>query len=1105
MNTSDKKPMRHTWLFFLLAAALLLSQLQVTTTPLLAAASETTAASKKPVDVEKVVETIQAKIEKHWPHMNKVWPTYDYNNHNLILFYVTDDDAPPSVWRLSVDGRRELLASEYESMYVPQPGGYEQLDFEGKPSIAMSFDDSVITEDDVVDALYRVATHELVHFYYQSEQTSNESGGSRSQEFPVDKTPRLYRRMLYENLIRAYDHPEKKDEYLGKARYWLDHWQKEYSAEATAIHSTDRNEAPARYTDNLASFITSEMTDDDIYREAGNYIARDEMFYSADAESYEIGNVAALLLDQQAPGWKDTYYQEKQTIEEKLLEGVAPLADEIDPAVETKLTEALDAYNENTKKEIADIISAEADKDIAYLKLDISALTSSMAAAGMLTYEEKEIIVKYANKFSVDGKTVAIDGANVIDAYTDDGRSYLYVPLPDNITWSDDHLSVDTATLKVDEIKATSTKEDGRTVYEATVDGGAEGGPQSLLPEDTAPADDFYQAVNARLINEKRQTPDGEYWDQFAELENKVQDQLLELFDELNAGRETFEAGSTEHAVAGLLQLALDKDGREAAAFGALKPYLDNLKNAASIDDYLDAVAVIRKDLGKSSLFTLAPSPNPTNAKTYALFLTDPAGLVKHTLLDIPEVASELEGYTATLLKENGMTEADARDWSGRLLTFFKKIAASAQSEQEASDPSRLNHVLTSEQLQEKMPNAKVNRFLENSGLNEFTSFVAVNPAMLDLINESLQPENLELLKQYSTVTLLNDYALYLNLSLGQAHARFNQQDDSPESLAVSALQTIAEPEVGELYAKKTCTPEKKEHATQLVNDILAAYRSHLEKLDWLSEAGRTKALAKIDNMRLKVAFPDTYTSVVKAVDAADDKAAVFIDRIITIDKERAKIEREKATASVDHTKWPIPPQLLNAYYDPAINSIVLPAAMLQAPFYEETASKAENLGGIGAIIAHEMTHAFDDAGSLYDENGNIRDWWSEADRARFNERAKQFVEYFSSFEAAPGQNLNGELTLGENIADTGGISIVSSLVSDDKAALQTLFKKYAEIWASAAGEEAVAEQIMYDEHAPAKLRVNAVLSTTDRFYEAFDIKPGDGMYIDPAKRVNMY
>lgn len=481
MTTKRQTPMRHIFLL-LLITALLLGQVQITS----AATTAATSVETPTLNIESAVLEIQVKIAAHWPHMDKVWPTYDYSNHNLILFYVNDADSSVRVWRLGVDGTRELEASEYELIAMPQPGGYEQLDFEDKPSIAMSVEDNLLAEEDVVDTLYRVATHELVHFYYQSEQAPDESGGSRAQAFPVDKTPRLYRRMIYENLIRAYDNPNDKDQYLGKARYWLDRWQNEYQEEATAIHATDMAEAPAKYTDNLATFITREMTADDIYKEAGKHIDRDSIFYSADAESYEIGNVAALLLDKQSTGWKDSYYRDKQTIEEKLLADVQPIEDTIDPDIENKLTTALDQYNEQTKDEIADIIETEATKDIPYLKLDISASTSSMSAAAMLSYEDKEIIVRYANQFSVDGKTVELDGVNVIDSYNDDGRSYLYIPLPNDATFADDQLTVESDKLKIDGIKATLGDEDGRKVYQAIVDGGTDG----IQLEDTPLIDD---------------------------------------------------------------------------------------------------------------------------------------------------------------------------------------------------------------------------------------------------------------------------------------------------------------------------------------------------------------------------------------------------------------------------------------------------------------------------------------------------------------------------------------------------------------------------------------------------------------------------------------
>lgn len=230
-----------------------------------------------------------------------------------------------------------------------------------------------------------------------------------------------------------------------------------------------------------------------------------------------------------------------------------------------------------------------------------------------------------------------------------------------------------------------------------------------------------------------------------------------------------------------------------------------------------------------------------------------------------------------------------------------------------------------------------------------------------------------------------------------------------------------------------------------------------------------------------------------------------FIDNAVAIHRLMAQSERDKDFHPVDRNVWEISPTTINAYYDPAANEIVFPAAMLQAPFYDEKASYAKNLGGIGAVIGHEITHTFDDMGSQYDEKGNLRGWWTGEDKLVFSKRAKTFVEYFEQYEGVPGFKVDGKLTLGENIADLGGISAIASILGDDRQALREMFESYAISWGGKYSDEDIKEQLKNDEHSPNKVRVNAVLSSTEAFYSAFDVKPGDGMYVVPENRVHMY
>lgn len=353
---------------------------------------------------------------------------------------------------------------------------------------------------------------------------------------------------------------------------------------------------------------------------------------------------------------------------------------------------------------------------------------------------------------------------------------------------------------------------------------------------------------------------------------------------------------------------------------------------------------------------------------------------------------------------------------------------------------------------------------------------------------------------------LLNDYAPCLNREYTSAYADFNHLQGEGEELAWDVVKLAAEKEVGDLYAKRRFSPENKADVEKMVKEIVEAYKKRIENLKWMSKEGKEGAIKKLETMQLKIVYPDKYkTWVDKNVIKTSGEGSSFIDNIVAIKKWSANIETTKANTPVDRSEWGISPQTINGYYDHLTNDIVIPAAMLQAPFYDKDQSYAKNLGGIGAVIGHEITHAFDDNGSKYDEKGNLRQWWNESDRSEFNKISKKFIEYYGGFEAIPGHKVDGELTLGENIADLGGISVVSSMLSEDVNALKEMYTNYAYSFASIISDDEIKEQIQNDEHSPNNVRINAALSSTEGFYKAFDVKEGDKMYVAPEKRVALY
>ena len=273
-----------------------------------------------------------------------------------------------------------------------------------------------------------------------------------------------------------------------------------------------------------------------------------------------------------------------------------------------------------------------------------------------------------------------------------------------------------------------------------------------------------------------------------------------------------------------------------------------------------------------------------------------------------------------------------------------------------------------------------------------------------------------------------------------------------------------------------------------------------------MGEATKEKAIRKLEHMTLKIGYPDHWPDYYENAVILPEGQGSLVDNMVNVYRSLRSYEKEEIKKPVDRTQWGMTPQTVNAYYNPLNNEIVFPAAILQPPFYDPNADDASNLGGIGMVIAHEISHAFDSSGARYDENGNYNMWWTEDDLKKFQDLTLKVAAYYDGQEAVKGRFVNGRQTLNENIADLGALACVTSIAGDDTEALNSLFTQYARIWASKYTEESMIHRLNTDVHSPAKVRVNAVLSSTEAFYKVYpDLKEGDGMYVTPEKRVKIW
>ena len=328
----------------------------------------------------------------------------------------------------------------------------------------------------------------------------------------------------------------------------------------------------------------------------------------------------------------------------------------------------------------------------------------------------------------------------------------------------------------------------------------------------------------------------------------------------------------------------------------------------------------------------------------------------------------------------------------------------------------------------------------------------------------------------------------------------------------VDACNAMLGMPVGQLYVEKHFSPKAKERMNELVGNLLKAFSERIDQLPWMGNGTKAQAREKLSKFTPKIGYPDKwkdYSSV-----SIDGKNVVGnLTRIAEFEHTYAI---GKLGKPIDRTEWYMPPQTVNAYYNPLMNEIVFPAAILQPPFFNLEADDAINYGGIGAVIGHEISHGFDDSGSKFDGQGNLRNWWTANDESEFEKRSQQLVSQYDAYQPIPGMNLSGKFTLGENIGDLGGLSVAytayklsldgkPSPVIDDYTGEQRFFIGWAQVWRRKYREAEMRKRIKTDPHSPSQYRCNGIVSNLDGFYDAFEVKPGSAMFIAPEKRVRIW
>ena len=627
--------------------------------------------------------------------------------------------------------------------------------------------------------------------------------------------------------------------------------------------------------------------------------------------------------------------------------------------------------------------------------------------------------------------------------------------------------------------------------------------------------DDYYEYVNENLLSKIELAATDAHWDWFGELNAVVSAEMEDIIDDLANDKKTYEKGSSEQKIKDMYECVTDMENREETGLGPLKPHMDSIRNASSIDEYVDALAHLSGEFGFSSIVGgYNIMQDKADSSEYAVYMMYADTLIGKEYVEGQNTQEYMDlylEYINNMLMEFGMTADEAAQSTDSIEGLLRDICASTLATEQLYDPAVTYNVYTEQELQELYSNVDVPRMLKTLRVDGQDKYIVMDVEQAEKINSLLVEENLQALKDYSTFVMLNDTAEYANanyarLSDDMKNALYGITESwGDEKTWKNLTQDLLPWDFGMIYVEQHFSAEDKEAVEEMIEQILDEYETIINSQDGLSDATKKKAIRKLETMQVKIGYPDRWPAARDMMQVTPiSEGGSLLSNLLVSMQVAIDDSLNKLGTKVDRPEWDVTPQTINAMYDPLNNEIIFPAAILQAPFYDSDNSYGANLGGIGFVIAHEVSHAFDSSGALYDEYGNYNVWWTDEELAEYKKMSQSIVDYYSNYEMM-GVKVNGDLTLMENIADLGAMTCITSIIGDDAKALDEAFGQMTYNWAS----EDTASFMMYllntDTHSPNKVRVNAVLSSCDAFYEIYDIKETDGMYVAPEDRVGIW
>lgn len=641
------------------------------------------------------------------------------------------------------------------------------------------------------------------------------------------------------------------------------------------------------------------------------------------------------------------------------------------------------------------------------------------------------------------------------------------------------------------------------------------------LDLNVSPKEDFFLYACGGWKKNHPLTAEYARFGMFDQLRENAREQLNDLIKNLSENEDAKTEGSVAQKVSDLYSMGMDEERINREGASPLRPILDRIADADT-SKMEELLGWQHSGIG-SSFFGSGVGTDAMDSDMNILHIGE-VGLGlgdRDFYLEKSERNDEIlkayRNYVKRLMELIGYDEeAQERVWNS-VIKLETEFARNKMTREDRRDPRKRYNMMSISEIRSRFPKFDWDTYFHILGLEDVEKANIANPAFTEFITSYIPTLTAQEIKDYMTFESVNDATNLLSQDFIDASFDFydrvmsGKEEQEPRwKRAMAIPNSMLGEAVGKLYVEKYFPEENKEYMMKLVESLRKSLGKHIQALPWMSAATKARALEKLSTFKIKIGYPDKWKDY---SEIHIDPKKSYLENVLEASKWYVKDNYSKMGKPVDKEEWHMTPQTVNAYYNPTTNEVCFPAAILQPPYFDPKADDALNYGAIGVVIGHEMTHGFDDSGRQFDKNGNLAEWWTKEDAERFKALADKLVDQFDGIEVLPGVHANGRFTLGENIADQGGLRIALTAYLDSTkgrpaeeidgfSPLQRFYISYANVWADNIRDEEIQLRTKTDPHSLGMLRTNATLKNIDEFHEAFSIKEGDAMWRDKEERV---